>query len=176
MKAANLNFSKLRSFSAAEWPCGIWNEKEEMISADSVLEEMDALIVLLLNRLRNSLPASYAIYPSPVPRAHVRYENGRGRHYLCRGKRRSDATDFFMSWAHVWLAWQEAQRILEIGGIGLYLDTEYDGRITPMLHIDAREKRLLWVSVVEKRKRIYVFHESEPVRFHQIIAKYGRVS
>ncbi len=156
MRAENLDFSRLRYFDRNEFP-------------GDVLDHMEALIILLLNKLRNGLPAGYSIYPSPVERAHVRQEESSSRHSTMCGKRLSDATDFFMCWEHIFLAWQEAQRIVEIGGIGLYLDTRYQSKTMPMMHIDARDERLLWVSIQKEKERIYVYHHIDPIKFHAVI-------
>lgn len=94
-----------------------------------------------------------AFYPSPTPGAlaRLREEDKGSRHYAGKG-RLSDAVDGFPAGnaANAFLVAITSQLF---GGIGLYLDTHYDGREWPMLHLDlrplgtdhAQETALIWI-------------------------------
>lgn len=134
--AISLDFSLIPNFSASEWPA-------------SSLAQMSADTILALGEVRNKLPKSHKITPSPLFAAHVR-QAGNSRHSTKGGKRLSDATDCFMlTWAHLLDFWVEAQRNEHIGGIGLYVNRWFGDAvkkpITPMFHIDCRPERLLWI-------------------------------
>lgn len=157
MKASEINWGAIKRFSAAEWPPG-------------TLEHMDASVITALAAVRDSLPRDHAMTPSPVPAAHVRHI-GSSRHSTQGGTRLSDATDVFMpgGWKQALAAWQAAQRVPEIGGIGFYLDKWLGspGNITPMLHIDCRPDRLLWVCLGNQ----YIYLHSNPEQFFLMMAR-----
>lgn len=164
MKASELDWSKLPNFSAGEWPTG-------------VLEHMDARVIEALQRGRAKLPAQFAMHPSPLPRAHVR-DTGDSQHSTQGGTRLSTATDFFMKWDTVWDAWAVFLADPEVGGVGIYVDTWLgDDSITrPMLHVDARPERLMWVCWRKGGKDgriVYTYHHQEPRLFHRMLAERG---
>lgn len=149
MSARDLDWSEITHFSSSEWPEG-------------VLDHMGEGIILALNDWRNSLPSSHSMTPSPLYDAHVR-QTGTSRHSL-EGGRESDATDVFVSNEYIWDAWLAAQRIPEIGGIGVYLDT----KPSVMFHIDTRPDRLLWVRLNGE----YIYFHREPNRFLKVMSEY----
>src|SRR5690606_22508547 len=118
------------NFSPSEWPAG-------------VLANMDARLIPALQRARTE--SGVRVKPSPVPGAHVR-ATGPSRHSIQGGARLSDATDLFIpgGWSDALAFWQAAQRDPEIGGIGLYINRQWGGPM-PMIHIDLRPQRLLWL-------------------------------
>ena len=160
MKASNLNFATMRHFSKAEWP-------------GDVLDHMDAEVLRLLSTVRNRVPRNHGWTPSPVERGHVRHESSGSRHRA--HERRSDATDGFVRWSHLWRWWVELQREPGLGGLGVYLDMTWGGtfRARPMLHIDCRPDRVVWVAWRDNRDDPlnYTYLLTEPVRFHQLIAE-----
>ena len=165
---AAIDWAETTRFDPDEWPMIESGEH----AGDSVLAHMSPAVIEALVDLRDALPADHVINPSPVWQAHVRY-SGTSRHSLELGgsARHSDATDVFLAWRHVWLAWALAQRIQDIGGIGLYLDTHLDGKSRPMLHIDTRPERLLWVRYTIQGEPRYVYLHREPATFFSVIAK-----
>ena len=112
-------------FSPSEWP-------------DNVTDQMSP--VLFHNGLFPLRQLSgIKMYPSTFARAHVR-EDGQSRHSTHGGTRLSDATDMHVSSVQAMMrVFMHAQRIEDIGGIGIYFDTN-----TPMFHIDMRPQRVLW--------------------------------
>ena len=162
---AVIDWPMVKRFDADEWP--IIDSGDH--AGDSVLAHMSPAVIEALVELRDALPADHVITPSPVWQAHVRY-TGTSRHSLkIDGVRLSDATDVFLAWRHVWLAWALAQRIQGIGGIGLYLDTHLGGQSMPMLHIDTRPERILWVRHAVQGEARYVYLHREPATFFSVI-------
>lgn len=161
---AELDWSAIPRFSPGEWPEG-------------VLAHMEGRLIRVLADVRGRLPATHAMTPSPLVRAHVR-EHGSSRHSTNGGKRLSDATDVFLQWHTIWDAWREALREPRIGGLGIYVDTFMgDPNATrPMLHIDLRPERVMWVCwrVHETADPTYTYHHLDPNTFHRILAERGR--
>ena len=158
-RASNVNWESFAHFSPDEWPAG-------------TLGKMDARVIESLNRVRERLPANHAWTPSPVARGHVRDEESTSRHSAAG--RLADATDGFVRWNHLWRWWIELQRDPEIGGIGVYPDMIWDGtfRARPMIHIDTRPERVLWVAVRDSRddSMRYTTLLSEPLSFFEHLA------
>jgi len=126
-----------------EWPNG-------------VLEQMDpALFNNAVIPLRQM--SGIAMTPSPLPEAHVRHE-GESRHSTKRGTRLSDATDLFINGSQAADMWRLAQRIPDIGGFGMYFDTNP----SIMIHIDTRPDRLLWIRV----GGAYIYEHRDPAFFY----------
>ena len=162
MNAANMDWQTVRWFRPGEWP-------------GDVLQHMSRRVVRVLDDVRRTLPGSHAMTPSPKERAHVRHEEGISRHCTDRGTRLADATDVYMQWAHVWDAWNAALANPDVGGLGLYPDMLWAGRVggRAMLHIDTRPERLVWVGWRENPKAPmqYIYMTSDPLAFHRIIAE-----
>lgn len=165
MNARDMEWGEIPRFSPEEWPEG-------------VLEHMSPRIIHTLSAIRHALPASHVITPSPIARAHVRHEEGGSRHCTNGRDRLSDATDVFMEWPHVWAAWIAAQRVMRVGGLGLYTDMVWAGQQgrKAMLHIDTRPERLVWVAWRKDRESPmhYVYENTDPIGFHRIIAERAR--
>jgi hypothetical protein len=145
--ALDLDWSTVEHFAPTEWP-----DHERA----SVLANMDARLIRVLDELRAGLPEGHALIPSPLPRAHIRPEqrakDAGGRHALKdrNGKPRlSDATDVFAAWDTWWDIWVAAQQCA-FGGIGVYFDTQLGGELRPMLHLDLRPHRFLWARITER--------------------------
>lgn len=146
------------------------------ISADEfppgVIEQMDPRILAALSDLRNEV--GLPLYPSPVYGAHIR-ERGTSRHSV-EGGRLSDATDFFCRWDAAWKYLDAARRHPDIGGIGIYTHTIYRAALPgdwAMMHIDLRPDTLEWVC--HQRPGIYVYLQSEPLKYHRILGEFARV-
>lgn len=84
------------------------------------------------------------------------------QHYA-RG-RLAQAGDYFPAHARAMTAWLHAIRFF--GGVGLYLDTQYNGRPRRMVHVDSRTGRPLWWV---RKDRVYVYESVEPARFWKLI-------
>ena len=157
MKASQIKWSTIDHFSPGEWPVG-------------VLDQMDSGVIFALDTVRNE--AGVIMRPSPVPEAHVR-DSGASRHSTQGGTRLSDATDVFVwdSWEDALKVWQEAQRVPELGGIGIYVNRKW-GEPMPMLHFDCRPDRLLWVCRTNPTtgKDQYIYLHSDPVLFFEVLA------
>lgn len=163
--AVHLDWSRFRHFSPDEWP------------ADT-LEHMDPAVIVVQSEIRNALPSGYHMVPSPVPRGHVRHEEGGSRHSTNGHARLSDATDTFVAWSHVWAAWSAALRNPRVGGLGLYTDMQWAGQVgrRAMLHIDTRRERVVWVAWREHAKAPmhYVYLHSDPIGFFRTMAQRAR--
>jgi hypothetical protein len=161
--AAELDWSTIQRFRAGEWP-------------DGTLQHMDGRLIRVLDRIRNRLPKGHSMTPSPLRGAHVR-ESGTSRHSTQGGRRLSDATDIFMRWSTVWDAWAECLRDPAVGGLGIYVDTFLGDatRTRPMLHIDLRPERLMWVCwrVTSRVDPFYTYHHLNPLEFHKVLAGQG---
>lgn len=157
MKASELDFSKFKYLSANEWPKG-------------ALEKMDAKVILLMNKLRELNP-NFSMTPSPIYNAHVRDIVGNSRHCTNKGARLSDATDFFMKWDVFSEFVKQAQRVPELGGFGIYFDTHISSKSRPMVHIDCRPNRVMWVrhKPDPKKGSVYVYKSSAPEEFDRLI-------
>ena len=126
-----------------EWPLG-------------VLEQMDpALLNNAVIPLRQM--SGIAMTPSPLAEAHVRSE-GESRHSTKRGTRLSDATDLFIDNSQAANMWRWAQQVTDIGGFGMYFDTNP----STMIHIDTRPDRLLWIRV----GGAYIYEHRDPAFFY----------
>jgi hypothetical protein len=134
-------------FSPGDWPEG-------------VLDCMDAAIIVngvFPLRDKSGVP----MWPSSLFEAHIRTE-GNSRHSTQGGTRYSDATDMHVkTYAQMILLMGVAESIEYIGGIGIYFDTE-----TPLIHIDGRPQRLVWIRTDEGD---YVYRENDPVIFYKVL-------
>ena len=57
---------------------------------------------------------------------------------------------------------EQAEQINDIGGIGIYFDTK-----TPMIHIDMRPKRLVWLRT---KTGEYVYKCNDIIGFYRVLA------
>ena len=101
------------------------------------------------------------MWPSQLFDAHVR-PSGNSRHSTEDGERLSDATDMHVKTIEQMLAaMNAAEQINEIGGIGIYFNTN-----TPLIHIDMRPTRLVWVCT---RNGEYIYRENNRSKFYQVL-------
>lgn len=163
MRASDGDWSGIRRFVPGEFPAG-------------VLDLMDFEVIRVLSEIRDRLPASHALVPSPVAGAHVR-PSGNSRHSNTGG-RLSDATDFFVRWEHAWDAWAAILRHPEVGGAGIYPNMTWGGVAgdRAMFHIDLRPNRIMWVGYRDATQQgtRYAFLHSDPRTFHRVLAVLGR--
>ena len=148
-----MTISWIPEFSPDEWP-------------DNITDQMSPILfhkgLFPLRQL-----SGIKMYPSQLPAAHVRAE-GQSRHSTRGGTRLSDATDMHVDSVQQMLrVLTHAQRIEDIGGIGIYWNTK-----RPMFHIDMRPQRILWHRTKEGNY-IYLSDSSttsEAVRFYHSLA------
>ncbi|AFV51106.1 hypothetical protein MS_027 [Vibrio phage VPMS1] len=106
--------------------------------------------------------AGVAMWPSSLYGAHVR-PDGNSRHSTKGGTRLSDATDMHVkSHRDMILVFNALQANKEVGGIGLYFDTN-----TPMIHMDNRSQRIMWLRVEGE----YIYAHKDQVRFYKELGK-----
>ena len=150
----NTDWSLTSKFSSSEWP-------------SRVAEALDPKLMHELFRLRGAVPDSCYMVPSPLFAAHIRNE-GNSRHSTKKGTRQSDATDLFMgSWKAAFTIWGKAIE-MNFGGIGLYTDTQLGGKRRPMIHLDMRDDRLMWV---RDAVHGYVYYKNDPFTFLMILSQ-----
>lgn len=130
--AINGDWGLVDNFAASEWK-----------QNSSELYDLDFGVILMADRVRDAIGVS--MYPSPVDGAFSRkYGSTTSRHYAV-GKL-SIAGDFFipnMSAVEVLVrlyAMKDRPK-----GLGIYLDTIYNGVPCVMIHIDLREDEALWI-------------------------------
>lgn len=148
MKASNIK-QWISYFSADEWPAGALDEMDADLFNDCVFP------------LRNL--SGVPMWPSSLLAAHVR-PNGTSRHSTQGGTRLSYATDLHVnSIGRMIKVMNFAESIPAIGGIGIYFNTN-----TPMVHIDKRPNRLVWLCYEnEQGETIYLYRENDAVKFYK---------
>jgi len=143
------------TFSPAEWPPG-------------VISQMEPALFYEVFKLRAKCGQSMT--PSPLTGAHVRDAVSGSRHSTQGGKRKSDATDFFLrEWAALWPTYLHALS-LGFGGVGVYLDKQMGGVNRPMMHVDMRSERTLWITT---KQGAYVYYNRDPRRYLRLLASAG---
>lgn len=127
--AAELDFNSVDHFSVDEWP-------------GDALAHISAELVLALSEYRDQLGAP--LIPSPLVDGWYRTDGSTtSRHYAVG--RLSDAGDLFPR-CDVRKALMVAMGFDLFGGIGVYLDTTGpSGKPEPMLHLDLRPGRVIWM-------------------------------
>lgn len=106
-----------------------------------------------------------AMRPSPLERAHIREEAGTSRHQAPA----HDATDLFLLTGDVAGFLKAAQQVPEVGGIGIYLNRNLDGRVLPLVHLDTRPgPRLLWIQA--NRGEPYIYESNNPALYYKILS------
>lgn len=139
------------------------------------LDNVSADLVFALDKLRDQF--GDVIHPSPLAAGWYRKDgSSTSRHYAVG--RLSDAGDVFPQ-GDVLRAWVVAQSIPEIGGIGLYFDTNGpNGEPWPMMHIDLRPQRLLWARhkprVAKKSRYVYPANGGDQKRvFYELLCRHA---
>ena len=131
------------------------------------LENIEAKLIYFLDGYRDLLDEK--VIPSPVAAGWYRFDGSMtSRHYAVR--RLSDAGDVFPQ-CDIRKALVVAMGCPWWGGIGVYLDTTGpSGKPEPMLHLDLRPRRVLWMRVKENGKERYIY----PLRSKQEMQDYMR--
>ena len=135
------------------------------------LELTDANVLLNLRKLR--LDWGQPIHPSRhdhgLARTNPQFKNS--QHYAVG--RLSTAIDFFPT-GNVIAFWEMCKQYSFIGGLGIYFDTNRSNlQPGPMIHIDLRPNRILWVRIY--RKYIYLNNQtslSDWILLYDEISKY----
>lgn len=123
---------KINHFSLDEFP-------------ENPLKYADPKLIISLDRLRELI--NLPIHPSPVKNALARFDGSKtSRHYAVG--RLSDAIDVFIIGNKLEIFLKIIQSNL-FTGIGLYFDTHYRGNSQMMVHLDLREKPLMWYRDIE---------------------------
>lgn len=132
------------AFHPDEWPEG-------------TLDRMDATVMTKAIWPLRAL-ANIPMWPSKLVAGHVRTSGStKSQHYAVG--RLSTATDMHVSsLANMLKVMEAAETISDIGGIGIYFDTN-----TPMLHLDVRSKRLTWLRTKDGK---YVYKENDIIKFY----------
>jgi hypothetical protein len=132
-----------------EWPAGTLDHMDADLFTDCAFP---------LRKL-SGIPMT----PSSLYGAHVRHDDSGSRHSTKEKTRLSDATDLHVSSiGRMIAAMLTAEQIPAIGGIGIYFDTN-----TPLIHIDKRPNRLVWLCYTENGKRVYLYRENDAVKFYK---------
>lgn len=128
--SADVDWGKIDHFGPHEWPEG-------------VLDHLNPQLIYTLDVFRSRLHRP--VYPSPLSGAWARQSgSSTSRHYAV--DRQSDAGDVFPD-CSIGNAFLVACGINDIGGIGVYFDTQYKGERWPMMHIDLRESPEFWARI-----------------------------
>lgn len=137
-----------REFKASDWPTGTLDQMGMEVLTD---------LVFPLRKL-----SGVPMWPSAFARAHVR-DSGNSMHSTKGGTRLSMATDMHVRNHQLLMqVFAVAQNMPQIGGIGLYFDTN-----TPMFHVDPRPDRLVWLRYKEGDKTVMLYRENNAVKFYK---------
>ena len=133
------------------------------------LSFVEAGLITTLQNIRED--TGIPITPSPVKGAWYRLDGSKtSRHYAVG--RLSDAGDIFPQKDRVLDLWLMVQEVTQLGGIGLYADTNGpDGKPWSMMHIDLRVGRLLWASELIGKERKYYYLPGESRLFWKVVEK-----
>ncbi|AUR84351.1 hedgehog signaling/DD-peptidase zinc-binding domain protein [Vibrio phage 1.054.O._10N.261.52.A1] len=132
-----------------EWPTGTLDHMDADLFTDCVFP---------LRKI-SGVPMT----PSSLFGAHVRHDDSGSRHSTKEETRLADATDLQVSSIGRMIAVMlAAEQIPAIGGIGIYFDTN-----KPMIHVDKRPNRLVWLCYKEDGKRVYLYRENDPIKFYK---------
>lgn len=161
MQASLLDFENVDHFGRSEFPA-------------DVLEYIESDLVLGLSDYRERL--GHAVEPSAVVAGWYRAGGSeKSRHYIGQGKsspvRLSDGGDVFPQ-CDIRDAFLVAMGCDWWGGIGVYFDTNgNDGKPQPMLHLDLRPGRVVWMR--HEVRYIYPLRsESERKEFWKLLGEF----
>ena len=158
--ALSIDWDKIHNFSQSEFP-------------DGVLEYMAPVVISSLSEVRSNLPSDYAMFPSPLARAHVRHEVSKSQHSTHQGTRLANATDFFILKKHLPRVYMEVTKHPKINGCGFYKGSTYRGNGDDwvMVHIDCRpaHEKLFWVADKASGRYKYTYITSNPKKYFEIL-------
>lgn len=148
MPASNLNFLGQR-FSPEEWPAG-------------TLEHMTEEVIVALFNVRNVIPVTHRLFPSPLFKAHVRHESSGSMHSTHEHTLLSRATDFFCKRNHASAVWLAMLMQPKVHGVGVYRNSLYRGSTKDytMFHLDTRpfDDRAIWVADRESPRDSFEYY------------------
>jgi len=154
--AAELDFGSVDHFERHEFP-------------GDVLEHIDGDYVLGLSEYRDRL--GHQVVPSPVIEGWYRTEGSEGSRHYAVG-RLSDAGDVFPK-CDIREAFMVAMGCEWWGGIGVYLDTTGpSGESEPMLHLDQRAGRTIWM----RYKGRYIYPMNSAAEMNEFYQRLSEVS
>lgn len=137
--------------------------------------------IMSLSREVRSITGCY-MFPSKAAGAQVRFEDSDSLHAVgADGSKKTRAADYFIYDNQIAKFIQLAQSVKRLGGLGVYFDANVsEGKRMPLVHIDDRPGRLLWVCPDRDREttpREYIYFINEPARYYKVLsdelAKYG---
>lgn len=158
--ASDLDWNAIDNFSESEF-------------AGVDLARLNESVIVNIANFRARLGKS--VYPSPVGGAFVRTEGSfKSRHYAVN--RLSDAGDWFPR-GHIANAFITAIAA-GYGGIGLYLDTQYQGVPWPMIHLDNRKGQVFWICEKIDGENVYTtfYPHRDPKVLCTILKKLSEVT
>lgn len=143
IRCTEADWSEIKNFAISEWK---HNSHE--------LEDVDFGVIKLVDKIRDIMGSP--MIPSPVAGAFSRKDGSTGSRHYAVGKL-STAGDFFIprkSALEVLVRLASMQDMPM--GIGIYLDTVYNGQPCVMIHIDLRDKKTIWL-----RDGDYIYDHAE---------------
>jgi hypothetical protein len=148
--------------TANDIPTNQWQHFKKTEFPSGVLDHMDArLLTECLFPLRQV--SGVSMMPSSLYGAHVRHTDGRSLHCTHNKTRLSQATDFHVATHDKMMrVVNQAQTLDSIGGIGIYFDTH-----RPMIHIDMRSERLMWLRYAKNGRGVYLYRENGYIEFYK---------
>ena len=148
MKASQLQ-NWPQNMQPHEWPGGTLKHMDADLFTDCVFPL----------RQKSGTP----MVPSSLYEAHVRDDESDSQHNTKGGTRLVTATDLQVSsYGRMIHVMNTAEQIPAIGGIGIYFDTN-----KPLIHIDSRKGRLMWLCYKEDGERVYLYRENDAVKFYK---------
>jgi len=123
-----------------------------------------------------------AIWPSPIEAGLVRQDDEGSMHYSNPPSQYSKAIDVFAK-GNAFQNLMMAMNCQLWGGIGIYLDTEFQGKKWPMLHLDLRElgkghskkTALVWVRDWNSKYK-YLQYENNPKYIAKVFKKLSKIT
>ena len=158
-----IDWSEIKYFSPNYPSEAVFKLVEDLIEPD---------LMRALDQYRGLL--GYSINPSPLPEAWARRDASNSQHNVIYGSdgrliRLSCAGDVFPN-CDIQTAFQVAAGCGLFGGIGVYLDTKYNGKPKMMMHLDIRKIHVaIWWARVNGAY-IYAHRKNEQALFFKTIA------
>ncbi len=158
-----IDWSKIKYFSPDYPSEAVFKEVEDLIEPGlmSALDEFRDLLGTPIDP--SPLKSAWARFDAPTSQHYVEVaENGRPTRLSCAG-------DIFLS-CDIRTAFRVAVGCGLFGGIGIYLDTKYNGNPRMMMHLDIRKVKVsLWWARING-VYVYAHKESEYNTFFKALA------
>ena len=161
MAAISIDWSDIENFSASEF-------------SHVDLNHLSCEVIYELQYFRDVL--GHKVFPSPVPKAWCRYDGSKtSQHYAV--DRLGTAGGVFPD-CYIGEALLAALRT-NFGGIGIYLDTFYNGEPKPLIHLDLRpiSQQAIWFAETINGERVYTtfYPHKNPTVLREIFKKLSEV-